>query len=175
MLPCGQKLTLCLLAAIILEAVPFCSYAAFSALLPFSNASRKLCSLRVFSIDCDFASITTICQNGCFSVSSSIRKTEKSRVGGGHSRVAFGQKFPGKKEVWNGASSWCNSQFLCHQSSGWSLRTFSRSRRKSHSYMWLKKAMTLLFTCLAFLGSDEFGHAIQTPVYGSCILSRRFV
>jgi hypothetical protein len=30
--------------------------------------------------------------------------------------------------------------------------------------------LTLLFTSLAFFGLDEFGHAIQTPVYGSCFL-----
>jgi hypothetical protein len=36
-----------------------------------------------------------------------------------------------KKEVWDGALSWCNGQFFCRQSSGRSLRTFSHSRRKT--------------------------------------------
>jgi 3-methyladenine DNA glycosylase AlkD len=32
-----------------------------------------------------------------------------------------------KIETWDSALLWCNSQFFCHQSSGWSLLTFSHS------------------------------------------------
>jgi hypothetical protein len=38
-----------------------------------------------------------LCQNGSFSVLSSIGETENSRVGRGESHVVFGQKFPGEK------------------------------------------------------------------------------
>jgi hypothetical protein len=36
-----------------------------------------------------------------------------------------------KKEVWDGALSWWNSQFFCCQSSGRSLHTFSCIRYKT--------------------------------------------
>jgi hypothetical protein len=39
-----------------------------------------------------------------------------------------------KKEVWDGMLSRCDSQFFCRQSSGWNLRTFSRSCRKTSQW-----------------------------------------
>jgi hypothetical protein len=59
-MPSGQDLTLSLLATITLEAVAFHSYEPFPVLLPFLNASWKSCLVRVFSIACDSAAITSI-------------------------------------------------------------------------------------------------------------------
>jgi hypothetical protein len=69
MLSSGQKLTLDLLATITLEVVPF-------------------------HVSCDFVSIISLCQNGGFSVLSSIGETEKF---GGGSPVILSQKFPGQR------------------------------------------------------------------------------
>jgi hypothetical protein len=60
-------------------------------------------------------------QNGCLSVLSSIEEPEKSRVGGDDRHV----------EVWDSAMLWCNRQLFYRQISVWSLRTFSRSCRKT--------------------------------------------
>jgi hypothetical protein len=46
-----------------------------------------------------------LCQNGGLSVLSSVKETEKSRVGGGDIHVVFGQKFPGE----NGSVSCCDT------------------------------------------------------------------
>jgi hypothetical protein len=89
--------------------------------------------------------------------------------------------------------SWCNSQFFCHQSLGWSLRTFSDRRRKTsqeYAEFTLRPAranslrtiplmskkiptmlLTLFFTCLTFLGLGEFG----LSMYNSCFLPRMLV
>jgi hypothetical protein len=58
-------------STIALEVVPFRSYATFPALLPFSDASWKSCSVRVFSTACDSYSIITVVPER--------RETEKSR------------------------------------------------------------------------------------------------
>jgi hypothetical protein len=70
-----------------------------------------------------------------------------------------------KKEVWGGAL-WCNNRFFWHQSSGRSLRLFSRSHLKGHINMrnWLfrtnslwtiplmpKKIMSVLLALLFYL------------------------
>jgi hypothetical protein len=57
-------------------------------------------------------------------------ETEKSMKGGECQPCCFWSKFLVRKEVWDGALSWCNSQFSCSQSSGRSLHRFSHSRRK---------------------------------------------
>jgi hypothetical protein len=44
-LPSVQKLTLGLLAAIILDALPYCAYATFPALLPFSKCTFEVVCL----------------------------------------------------------------------------------------------------------------------------------
>jgi hypothetical protein len=64
-LPSGQKVTLGLLATIVLELVHFRAYASFLALLPFLNTSWKSCSVRVFTTSCDYASITSIVSYNC--------------------------------------------------------------------------------------------------------------
>jgi hypothetical protein len=48
-----------LLATIVLEVVPFRTYALFPVLLPFLNASWKLCSVMVFNTACDSALISS--------------------------------------------------------------------------------------------------------------------
>jgi hypothetical protein len=70
---------LSLLATITLQVVPFHVHAPFPALLPFLNASWKLCYVRVFNTACDSASITSIVS--FVSVLSLVGETEKSRVG----------------------------------------------------------------------------------------------
>jgi hypothetical protein len=67
---------------------------------------------------------------------SSIRETKKvagGRVGwaGDGSHVFLVKTSLMKKEIWDGALSWCNSQFLCCQSLRRSLHTFSYSHCKS--------------------------------------------
>jgi hypothetical protein len=49
---------------------------------------------------------------------------------GEDTHVGFGKKIAGKREVLNGALSWCNNLFFCRQSPGRSLHTFLRGRRK---------------------------------------------
>jgi hypothetical protein len=57
------------------------------------------------------------------------------KVGGGDSDCAFvKKKFPGEKKVWNNELSWCNTPFFYCQSSGRSLRTFSRSHCKTSQW-----------------------------------------
>jgi hypothetical protein len=53
--------------------------------------------------------------------------------------LLFAKSFPVKKEVWDGALSWCNSEFVCRPSSGQSLRMFAAVAVKCHSGMrhWL--------------------------------------
>jgi hypothetical protein len=95
----GQKLTLGLLAIITLEVVHFFVHTPSSSLLHFLNASLNSCSLRVFSTACFSASIPSIVSKWWpFS-------SEKNRVSGDDSNVVFGQKFPGKNEVSDGALS----------------------------------------------------------------------
>jgi hypothetical protein len=54
------------------------------------------------------------------------RPSRVSNVGGGrHTHVVFGNKFPGTKEVWDGALLWCNSQSFYRQSLRQSIHTFS--------------------------------------------------
>jgi hypothetical protein len=98
----------------------------YGRILGFLDASWKACSLRMFSTACDSASITSIVPTWRhFSFIFDRGNREVGRVGDdGH---VFCQRFPGEKEVWDGALSWCNSQFFCHQSSGRILRTFSLS------------------------------------------------
>jgi hypothetical protein len=50
---------------------------------------------------------------------------------GDDSHVVIGQSFPGKKEVWDGALLWCDSQFFCRRSLRISLRTISQSHCKT--------------------------------------------
>jgi hypothetical protein len=69
------------------------------------------------------------------------------------------KKFPIEEE----SVKWCNSEFFCSQSSGWSLCTFLRSRHKSHSSMW-----NWLFG-LEVKENDE--HALGFAVYQSCLSS----
>jgi hypothetical protein len=101
-----------------------------------------------------------------------------------------------EKELWDGALSWCDSQFFWRQSSERSVRTFSRSHPKTSQECWLfglagrilceylmaKKMMsmllTLLFTCLALFGLGQFGlsspNACLINVRDSVALFRRF-
>jgi hypothetical protein len=73
MLPSGRKLSLGLLVTIILEVVPFCAYVPFPELLSFIKCILEVVSVKVFINACDSAS----CQNGGFSVLSSMGETEK--------------------------------------------------------------------------------------------------
>jgi hypothetical protein len=87
--------------------------------------------VRVFSTACDSASITSAVSKWRPFSFNFTQGNSKSGWVGDDSHFIFGKKFPDKKEVWDGALPWCNSQFSCHQSSGRSLRTFSRSCRKT--------------------------------------------
>jgi hypothetical protein len=87
-LPSGQKLSLGTLATITLEVVPFHTYAPFPALLPFLNASWKSCSVRVFSITCDSALVTSV-----------VLKKQKGWAGN-ESQFVFGKKIPWWKKKW---------------------------------------------------------------------------
>jgi hypothetical protein len=135
---------------------------------------------------CDSAPITSHFRNGDLSASSSIGETAK-QGGWGTTVMLFMWIFP----PWDGELSWCNSQFFCRQSSERSLRTFSRSRRKtSQSYtelnvwhatlnfLWtiplvsntmMNMLLTLPFPCLAILSLGEFG----LSVYDSWFLTGR--
>jgi hypothetical protein len=44
------------------------------------------------------------------------RKQRKVRWVGMTVMLFLVKKFPGEKEAWDGALSWCNSPFFCHQS-----------------------------------------------------------
>jgi hypothetical protein len=72
-----------------------------------------------------------LCPNGGLSVLSSIRETEKSRVGGGRVMLFLVKKFPGE----NGSVRWCvvvmQQPVFLSSTFGACLRTFSRSRRKT--------------------------------------------
>jgi hypothetical protein len=144
------------------------------------NAFWKSCSVRVFSTGClDHLNCVKM---AAFQLYLQSEKQRKVAWVGNDSHLVFGKKNSlVKREVWGGALSWYNSQSLCHQSSGRSLRTFSRNLR-SHSSIqnWLfglpgrilceqsplmsKKMMsmllTLLFTCLVFFGLPWTAHAI---------------
>jgi hypothetical protein len=54
-----QNLILVVSATITLKVVPICAYALYATRLPFLNAFWKLCSVRMISTACDFASITS--------------------------------------------------------------------------------------------------------------------
>jgi hypothetical protein len=184
-----SKITLGLLATIALEVDPTHAYAPFPALLPSLNASWKSCSVRVFSIACDSASVTSLVSK--WRPFSLIFSWGSGDWVGEDSHVLFWANIPlMKNEVWDGALSWCNSQFFRLQISGRSICTFSRSHRKtsqqyaqltvwpaSTNSLWTiplmsKKMMSMRFTlfstCLTFFGLGKFGFF----VYGSCFLLR---
>jgi hypothetical protein len=73
-----------------------------------------------------------LCQNGGLPILFSIGET----VGwvGKAVMLFLAKNSLVKKEMWDGALSWCNSQFSRCQSSGRSLRTFLRSYRKTSQY-----------------------------------------
>jgi hypothetical protein len=74
------------------------------------------------------------CQNSGLSVLSSIRETEKCRVGGEPAIMFLLVKNNLlKKEEWECVLSWCNSQFFCRQSLGQSFHTFFTVAVKPHS------------------------------------------
>jgi hypothetical protein len=97
------------------------------------------CSLRVFSNACNSASITSVTSK--WRPFSFIFYRGNTNVGWvGETVMLFLVKnFLVKKEVWDCALSWRNSQFFCHQSLGRILCTSSCSSVKRHSNMgnWL--------------------------------------
>jgi hypothetical protein len=83
-----------------------------------------------------------LCQNGGLSVLSSVGKAKKSYLV--------------KKEVWDGALSWCNSQLFCRQSSGWSLHKYFVNnpldvKKKLGIFSWLCSSSVLTFSVLVSL------------------------
>jgi hypothetical protein len=119
-LPSGQKLTLDLLATISLEVVSFHAYAPLPALVIFN------CILEVVFCEGVQHRLRSVYQ---FIFSRGNRKGE-----GGWGTIVklfLVKNSLVKNEVWDGALSWCYSQFFCRQSSGWSRSTFSRNRRRT--------------------------------------------
>jgi hypothetical protein len=135
-MPSGQKLPLVLLATITLKVVPSARMHHYQCFCHFLNAFCKSCSVRVFSTACDSVSITSMFEND-----RKQRKVTGDQVRwvgwvGTTVMLFLVKNSLLEKEVWDGALSWCNSQFFCRQSSWWSLRTFSRScRRMSQQYV----------------------------------------
>jgi hypothetical protein len=129
-----HKLNLGLLATITLEAVPFRTYAPFPALLPFFKCFLQVMFCEGVQHRLWFCLYHLSCQNGGLSVLYSFWGTEKSRVCGVQQSCCFLSNSLVKKVVWDGALSWSNSQFFCHQSWGRSLCTFSRSHHKTSQY-----------------------------------------
>jgi hypothetical protein len=113
----------------------------------FLDVSWKSCSVRVFIIACDSASITSIMSKWRpFSCIFSRRNRKVAadqvrRVGwvGFDSHVVFGKKLPSWKQAWDSAFPWCNSQFFCHKSSSKVWAHFHPVTAKSLSSMrnWL--------------------------------------
>jgi hypothetical protein len=124
-MPSCQKLSLGLLATITLEVVPFHPYAPFHVLLLFLNAYWKLSSVRVFSIACDSAWITSVVSK--WRPFSFIVNQENRKVGwmGEDSLVIFGQKVTGEKGRVRRCIVMMQQRVLCRQSFERSLRTFS--------------------------------------------------
>jgi hypothetical protein len=130
-LPFDQKLTFGLLATITFKVVTFRAYTVPSASVIFQNSPWKSCSVRVFNTAYNSASITSIVSKWqpfrfifCWG-------SRKQQWVGNDSHVVLGQKSFVTKVGWDGALSWCNSQFPCRQSSGRCLLTFSLSRSKT--------------------------------------------
>jgi hypothetical protein len=90
-LPSGQKVTLGLLATITLEVFP-------SASAIFFNIFCKSCSVMVFSIACNSASITSTVSKWCL-FSFIFNRGKRKKVGwvGDGSHVVFGKKFRDEK------------------------------------------------------------------------------
>jgi hypothetical protein len=130
---------------------------------------------------CNTALITSVVPKW-LPVSFIFNQANREKLGGSGMTVIlfFVKNSLVKKEMWYGALSWWNSQFFCRQSSGWSFRTFSCSRRKTPLYyveltvwparmnsLWTIPLMsketitmillTLLFTCLPIFCLAEFG------------------
>jgi hypothetical protein len=72
-----------------------------------------------------------MCQNGGLPVLLSIGEREKNMLGVGRQSCRLWTEIPWVKRKRDGALSWCNSRFFCRENSEPSLRTFSRSRRKT--------------------------------------------
>jgi hypothetical protein len=142
----------------------------------------------MFSTACDSASITSVVskwRSFSFYLQSGNREVGWT---GDYSHVVFGQKFPCVKELWDGALAWWDSQFFCRQSSGRSLYTFSRNRRKTvwparTNSLWTiplmsKKMMsmhlTLRFTCLSFFSLGEFWLSVYCSSFLPECLSNHF-
>jgi hypothetical protein len=95
-LPSGQQLTSGLLATITLEVVPFHAYA----LLLFLIASRKSCSVRVFSTACDSVSITSSVSKWLYfqlrrGVGENLQEANSGEYGGyGTTVIMFWSKIP---------------------------------------------------------------------------------
>jgi hypothetical protein len=99
-LPSGHKLTLCLLATITLEVVPFRAYAQFPAFLPFFK-----CILEVVFCEGVLRRLR-FCLDHLNSVKMTapqfhLQSEKKRKVGwvGHNSHVVFGNKFRGEKKV----------------------------------------------------------------------------
>jgi hypothetical protein len=116
--PSGQKVTLDLLAAIILKVVHFHMYTLFPVVLQFLNASWKSCSMRVFSSACNSASITSFVSKWRPFSSIFNRRNRKVRRVGDNRHIVFYKKFPCEKGTVRGCVVVMQQQFSCHQSSG---------------------------------------------------------
>jgi hypothetical protein len=110
----------------------------FSALLScFKNASWKPCSVSVFITAWDSASITSsVLKWRSFSFIFNEGSWRKVRWVGGENHVVLAKNSLVKKEVWNGALYWCNSQFICCKSSGNVFAHFHAVTVKYRSTMW---------------------------------------
>jgi hypothetical protein len=138
-LPSGQKLTLGLLTTIILEVVPFCTYAPFPTLLPFLKCILKSCSVggggvqhRLwFCID-----HLNCVKTAAFQLY--LRLWKQKKYGGWWTTVILFlvKSSLVKYEMWDGALSWCNSQFFFAEAYSKILAHFHTVAVKHHSSMW---------------------------------------
>jgi hypothetical protein len=73
-----------------------------------------------------------------------------------------------KKEVWNSALSWCNSQFFCRQSLGRNLRTFSHSHRKTsqqHAEITVWPVRTNYLWTIALMSKKRDEHSLDIALH----------
>jgi hypothetical protein len=171
-----------------LEVVPFGAYAPLPALLPILMHSG---SYILWGGGCSAPPTILpwspqICQIDSFSILSSIEETEESRMGGLRQSRFWSKNSLMTKEVWDDALSWRNGQFFRRQSSGRSLRTFWRSRRKTTQYyeeltLWplrtnsLKTDLSMSKKMIGTLFTSPFACLFGLSIYGSCFLIRMFV